>query len=139
MKLKLGLQIGERLLVVTNWINQKQGEINKYHLNVVFIKLKLGLEIGGRLLVVTNWINQKQGEINKYDLTVVCFSSFRSPSELCAFCQGHSSRRPMDLTAVPHPRRFLVQGYILSDPGDSVNLKHKTCSCNPMLVVSREL
>jgi hypothetical protein len=60
IKLKLGLQMGGRLLVVTHWINQKQGEISKYDLNVV---LKLGLQIGGRLRVVTHWINQKQGEI----------------------------------------------------------------------------
>jgi hypothetical protein len=132
------MQIGERRLVVTHWINQKQGEINKYDLNVVFIKLKLGLQIGGRLLVVTNWINEKQGEINKYDFTVVFFSCFRAPSESCAFCQGRCSRRPVDLTAVPHPR-FLVQGHILSAPGDSVNLKHRTCYCNPTLVVSGEL
>jgi hypothetical protein len=100
IKLKLGLEIGERLLVVTNWINQKQGEINKYGLNVVSVKLKLGLQIGGRPLVITNWIDQKQGEIDKYDLTVVFLSSFRAPSESCAFFQGHSSRRPVDLTAV---------------------------------------
>jgi hypothetical protein len=102
------------------------------------IKLKLGMQIGERRLVVTHWINQKQGEINKYDLTVVFFSSFRAPSESCAFCQGRCSRHPVDLTAVPHPR-FLVQGHILSAPGDSVNLKHRTCYCNPTLVVSGEL
>ncbi len=132
------MQIGERRLVVTHWIKEKQGDINTYYLNVVFVKLKLGLQIGGRLLVVTNWINEKQGEINKYDLTVVFLSSFRAPSERCAFCQGRCSGRTVDLTAVPHPR-FQVQGHILSAPGDSVNLKHRTCYCNPTLVVGGEL
>jgi hypothetical protein len=71
IKLKLGLQIGGRLLVVTHWINQKQGEINKYDLTVIFIKLKLGLQIGGRPLVVTNWSIRNKEKINKYDLIVV--------------------------------------------------------------------
>ncbi len=53
IKLKLGLQIGERLLV-TPGIKLKLGLQNRWESVVLVpprIKLKLGLQIGGRLLV----------------------------------------------------------------------------------------
>jgi len=93
IKLKLGLQVGGRLLIATHFeqsnylANQKQGTVNKYDL-IVFITLLLG---SSRALKV------------------------------CAFLQGPSSL-PVDSlgsTDEPHPR-FPEQGHVLSVGGEAL-------------------
>jgi hypothetical protein len=89
IKLKLGLQICGRQLIVTqldqsNYLaNQNQGAVNKYKFTV-FMRLPGILQALGR----------------------------------CAFFQGHSSVPvgPPDMTAAPHPK-FPVQGHIVSTGG----------------------
>ncbi len=126
IKLKLGLQVGGRLLLIathldlSNYLaNQKQGAVNKYDLTV-FIRMFQGSSralksvISCRVPVVFQWIHW-------IGLMNLIQDFHLQGSKICHFLQGSSSLPvdPLDWTDEPHPR-FLVQGHILSIGGDAL-------------------